>query len=727
MMNASMRKILLVLTVSLITLGPRVWAAGAGFGQMWSQPPVEIDPNSPTPAYCGWDESSFTIVPLVTPRFQFRKIVADDFRCLGNVPITSVQWWGSYRKWDSFKPPKVKPVAWLIGFWTNIPALAQADPDFSHPGTLLWQVEVSGDRVLEKFAGSDSFPDKPAEACFEYSVELKPDEYFLQSEFLDVTEDETFWISINAVYADLVFPESIWGWKTRPQSWMDDAVTFDMEGALEPGYSPVPVTISPLSNSAVCGEPNGYDMTFVLGTGPDYIKWELPFTGIRQWPYYEDVESMATGADAGGGKRIQYPDFSSRGLDVDATADIPPTWPPVTLADDFLCTTPGPLTGISIWGSFFEDQLPGNGPGSIRFKLKIHRALHPGSASPLASTPMEVLWSREFRSGEYSYGVFAEDLKVGWYAPARDAPNYQPVAGSVCWKYDFSIDPKDAFIQEGTPQNPVAYWLSVQAFIVHPPGSTATRFGWKTSRDTWNDGAVWAEGEELPSNSWRRLTYPAGHPLQRDMMHLAFDVSTQNEKQKGPAVRRMVADDWASDGAKPVTSVVWWGSYIDYAYQACRCSSMPAPVRPDYFLLSMWTDVPAGGDNLFSRPGEKIWEYKADDYDEILVGYDRQTQDPNGGKDLLWEPVYRYSVRLSDDKRFSPAAADEIYWFSVMAVYTDPDAVNYSWGWTNHPHTFQADAAAGQVNAGGDLQWEALKDQTGKTEDMSFILFTEPK
>ena len=37
-----------------------------------------------------------------------------------------------------------------------------------------------------------------------------------------------------------------------------------------------------------------YDMAFELDTDPNYIKWEQTYTGIRDWPHYEDEESMAT-------------------------------------------------------------------------------------------------------------------------------------------------------------------------------------------------------------------------------------------------------------------------------------------------------------------------------------------------------------------------------------------------------------------------------------------------
>ena len=67
---------------------------------------------------------------------------------------------------------------------------------------------------------------------------------------------------------------------------------------------------------------------------------------------------------------------------------------------------------------------------------------------------------------------------------------------------------------------------------------------------------------------------------------------------------------------------------------------------------------------------------------------------------------------------------DGIYWLSVVAVY-DTNMPNYDWGWTNHKHVFNDDAVAGYY-VGNELVWEELYDQTGASEDMSFILFTDP-
>jgi hypothetical protein len=92
---------------------------------------------------------------------------------------------------------------------------------------------------------------------------------------------------------------------------------------------------------------------------------------------------------------------------------------------------------------------------------------------------------------------------------------------------------------------------------------------------------------------------------------------------------------------------------------------MSLPAKPDYFWLAIWDDIPAGADPcyVFSHPNDVIWEYRAYDFDEVLVGYDKY---PHGEPN---EPVFRYSVRLPHDMWFVQDANDGVYWFSVVAVY----------------------------------------------------------
>jgi hypothetical protein len=667
----------------------------------WSQPPVEWDPmdstSSPqvskTPIYCGWNEPSFCVRPSATTAVlpTVWQIVADDFRCLGNMPVTSVHWWGSYEGWDGREPPDTRPIAWQIGFWSNVAANPDAKPAFSHPGKLLWQVEIPAERVHEEWAGIDRFAQKPSDTCFQHYVQLKPGEYFWQNPRLapaPVAGGDIYWISITAIYPPILIPFHIWGWKTRPQHWMDDAVRFEVQGELPTDFSNE-FGIEELT-STFCGEKQSYDMAFELDTDPNYIKWEQAYTGIRDWPHYEDEESLAIETTTAI-KWTQKPDLSETGMDVDATDDIPPTWPLQVLADDFKCTATGPITHIRLWGSWYNDILPARFPENVVFKLSIYEDIPAGQSLTRHSMPGKLLWSRDFKSGQFDAAKYAEKLKEGWYVPCK--PIYEPSADTVCRQFDFGIDQSEAFIQ----QQGTIYWLAVQAQVVHAPMSEATRFGWKTSADHWNDDAVWRT-EIMPiSRPWEEMRYPQRHPLEGKSVDLAFEITSETQKEQ-LQIRRLVADDWLCTRITPVTAVVWWGSYIGYQYEACQCQQMTPPAKPDYFLLSIWSDVPpslsstedTGADVGYSHPGEKLWEYKAYDYDEVLVGYDKQPEIssldisfPSAGR----EPVFRYSVRLPQEEWFCQKDVNGVYWLSIAAVYKNPQEARYPWGWTNHKCT----------------------------------------
>jgi hypothetical protein len=114
-----------------------------------------------------------------------------------------------------------------------------------------------------------------------------------------------------------------------------------------------------------------------------------------------------------------------------------------------------------------------------------------------------------------------------------------------------------------------------------------------------------------------------------------------------------------------------------------------------------------------------LWEYRAYDYDQVLVGYDKHPLvDPA-------EPVFRYSVKLPKDKWFHQRKVEDVYWLSIIAVYKErkPD---YEWGWTNHSHSFGHFAVRGWWVDTANYDWQTLKDQTGEGQDMSFVLFTDP-
>jgi hypothetical protein len=416
-------------------------------------------------------------------------MAADDFRCLGAMPVTSVHWWGSHIGWDQPVPPAERPDAWNISFWSNVPAPNDpcADPNYSYPGTLLWQIELPADRVEREWAGDDQYPTFPSDSCFQYYAQLEAEEYFWQDTYLDSTEDNVFWMSIAALYAQGVTPEYPWGFKTRPWSWMDGAVSFAVYGRPWVGMELDPCDLEPIKDPCYS---QSFDLAFELDTDPNYIKWEQPFTHLRNWPYYWDVPSV--------------------GLD--------------------------------------------QGFGSV-------------------------------------------------------------------------------------------------------------------------------------------------------------------------SLLQVAADDWLCDANTPVTAAAWWGSYINYQYQACAGPAAD-PCRPDYFLLSIWDNIPAGADPCFpfGHPNDIIWQYEAHDYDEVLVGYDIDPHAPNQPN----EPVFRYSVKLPPDAWFVQRADGNVYWFSVAAVYYDR-IPSIEWGWTNHASYYGANAVSGAIfRDGPPWTWWQLSDLTGAGSDMSFVLFTDP-
>jgi hypothetical protein len=216
-------------------------------------------------------------------------------------------------------------------------------------------------------------------------------------------------------------------------------------------------------------------------------------------------------------KWVQEPDLTSMGIDVNASE-------PYILADDFLCEEAGLITGIHIWGSWFDDALPGGLPENVIFTLSIHKDI-PADQSPTGySMPGDLLWMKTFQPGQFVARRYNQGVPEGWLDPPEQ---YMFPADWTCWQYNFMIDPLEAFHQDGSPDNPIVYWLDVQAMPISPD----TRFGWKTSIQHWNDDAVWGQGIEPYLGPWGELRYPPGHEQQGQSMDLSFVIVGEPEPQ----------------------------------------------------------------------------------------------------------------------------------------------------------------------------------------------------
>jgi hypothetical protein len=161
---------------------------------------------------------------------------------------------------------------------------------------------------------------------------------------------------------------------------------------------------------------------------------------------------------------MQSPDLNA-GLNVKATA-------PVILADDFLSTFTGPITNITIWGSWLNDDVD---PWA-QFRLSIHTNI-PGLHVP---GPEILGWTLFSTPKPFAFTDKVErlyDPETGLYANSVGPPRI--------WQYDFFIPMDQAFEQEFGN----TYWLNVQALI--SPASPGAVFGWKTTDQPWMDKAVW--------------------------------------------------------------------------------------------------------------------------------------------------------------------------------------------------------------------------------------------
>ena len=221
-------------------------------------------------------------------------------------------------------------------------------------------------------------------------------------------------------------------------------------------------------------------------------------------------------------KWVQLPDLQPTGIDVLATH-------PKVLADDFLCTSTGPITDIHLWGSWLRDYLPVNSQGQpdaslVNFRLSIHSDIPKGPTGSY-STPGNLLWQQTFSPGQFQTRLYADKLVEGWYNP--DTGEYTPQGDTQVWQYNFFIDPATAFTQRGTATNPTVYWLDVEALPVSIPGTAEPLFGWKTSITHWNDDAVWADPSITPPTGWQELVYPQGHPFAGQSMDLAFVITPE--------------------------------------------------------------------------------------------------------------------------------------------------------------------------------------------------------
>ncbi len=360
-------------------------------------------------------------------------------------------------------------------------------------------------------------------------------------------------------------------------------------------------------------------------------------------------------AEGNGLKYVQWPNLFG-GLDVWDSSSQPArvTDGPWWLADDFTCTTTGPITDIHLWGSWQNDRPALN---KLTFQLYVLDDVATNSNNLFSHPGTNVIWHQTFPPGSYSEAIWTTNASEYFLDPGQPA-----VLGgdSVVWYYCFY---PTNLVQSGTASQPRTYWLVAFAEL---PTFITNVFGWKTTTNLQHDISVHApwlgfETAPLPDTAWAR-TYEfsgGGQPLD-----LAFKLTTVTNNplpccpdnggvkysqspnlSTGTDVNAtffpldpfndlpwVLADDFPCTNSGPITDIHLWGSWLRD--------------RPDtnaVFTLAIWSDVPTNSANpSFSHPGTRLWS-ETFSYGQYVVCL--YTNTPERFTDAAFD-LYGYSSNL---------------------------------------------------------------------------------
>jgi len=216
---------------------------GSGRGGLkWSQPPQRFDPATPF-LFNGWGEPS---------NLHLHQIVADDWSCDDERPITGFQWWGSFEGWTQSVLPSVVPLAFHVAVWTDGSSEGEKRTGQGCPDTLLWETYCTN--WTWNIAGYSSDPrGSTSETSFQFTCLLNQDQWFdppLSKDKNEMPLPAVYWLSIAALYDTATTKaqssaslQRAWGWTTRPQpsgSGAMQVATIDASGINATTWPPSP-------------------------------------------------------------------------------------------------------------------------------------------------------------------------------------------------------------------------------------------------------------------------------------------------------------------------------------------------------------------------------------------------------------------------------------------------------------------------------------------------------
>jgi hypothetical protein len=222
-----------------------------------------------------WDQSvggldSYAAASWIDLDTPSDALTADDYLCDGlaeHVYVTDLEFYGfSYYGIDYLDK-------FRVSFWTDVPATPN---DASHPGSLLYQYEVSPADPGDPLKIGWHRPD-PVNEPYKFKIDLPEDQWFYQG-----PGEKVLWVSIQGVMVtDGYFDAFYWFFRDRAlPTWGDDAAFTSQYFGYPPWFNWGFPSSDPVTGPDLYDGPfppgwfNSADMAFTLTAVPE------PVTGV---------------------------------------------------------------------------------------------------------------------------------------------------------------------------------------------------------------------------------------------------------------------------------------------------------------------------------------------------------------------------------------------------------------------------------------------------------------
>ncbi|MGB2984886.1 MAG: hypothetical protein WBE26_03305 [Phycisphaerae bacterium] len=635
-------------------------------------------------------------------------VLADQWRCQGG-DVTDLYWYGNY---ELDYPGQEIRGSGIQHFHLSIHANAPSDPWCLPRDPEIRGIDVPFIATMEQPTGLVNNEGSP---IYRYK-------YVLPQPF-EQHEGDVYWLDITAISVDPIDPP-YWRWQEAERGTLPiicPAAGKSYPFAPAPWESIVWPTIPPSYSDLAFGVTS----TFY---GELYIKWSQP-----PEPYVP--ENAYHG----------WNEFSVYGDNIADTQIV---------ADDWVCTSGRPVTGIHWWGSFigWGEPTPPMLPDRFGFHIAIWTD-EPAGPDNRFSHPDVVLWE-----------TTVEDVTVefaGWDFDPRswDFDLRNPMAPpEACFKFEHSLDNDDWFYQ-GFGEN--IYWVSIAA--VYPADTVVTYpWGWKTRPRALNSpapedavkiwdptnpvvGSTYIDGQPIwwptPEDSWdtafRLTTRPPLVPKWSQLPHdggEGFDAPSDLWwyemspvcpwwQDPDPSLPGLRAHDWEDDdgdynwitladawtcGDGDVIRFGWYGNYeLDALHEEIRGSGI------NEFHLSLHVAAPQVP---WCLPGLELWS--------MAVPFSVVNETATGMFNIDGSMIYFYRLEVPWPR---PQVSDMPYFFDLEAHAVDP-ADPALWRWQEAgrgPMITDPCVAAERLNGG---PWHTIEWPTDPPSysDMAFRVTVGP-